>query len=462
MTNLCYLSIADAAERIRSGELSSLALTEAYLARIASTNDKLAAYITVTGEVALAEARLADAEAATGRWRGALHGIPLALKDVIATKGVRTTCHSRLLIDNVPAEDAACVAKLKAAGAILLGKLATHEFAFGGPSHDLPFPPARNPWNLDCIPGGSSSGAGAAVAAGLCAGAIGTDTSGSIRMPASMCGIVGLKPSYGRVSRRGGYPLAYSMDHLGPMARTVEDSAILLQAIAGYDANDPGSVDLPVPNFTAQLREPLPGLRIGVARTWYDGVVTDEMATAMGATLDVMRRLGARIADVQLPELADINACGRIILLSEAYALHKATLTSRPEDYGRFTRDRMRLGGFISAAQYLQAQRMRRGLVSQVMRAMRDCDVLVTASHFGPADPFVTSTATFPFFGKPYLTMPFDVTGQPAISVPCGYAANGLPLGIQIAGRPLDEMTVFRVGHAYEQARGGLDRRPPI
>ena len=462
MTLPYYLSIADAAERIRSGELTARALTEAYLARIEATNDKLYAYITVTGDAALAEARLADADAAAGRWRGPLHGIPLALKDVIATEGVRTTCHSRLLIDNIPAEDAICVAKLKSAGAILLGKLATHEFAFGGPSHDLPFPPARNPWNLDHIPGGSSSGPGVAVAAGLCAGALGTDTSGSIRMPASMCGIVGMKPTYGRVSRRGGYPLSFSMDHVGPMTRTVEDSAILLQVIAGYDPGDPGSVDVPAPDFKAQLGESLKGLRLGVARSWYEDTVTDDMAAAMKTMLDVMRKLGAQVFDIQVPEIADMNACGRIILLSEGYAIHKATLTSRPADYGRFTRDRMRLGGLISAAHYLQAQRMRRDLVNRMALAMRGCDVLVTASHYGPADLFTACTETFPFFGKPYLTMPFDVTGQPAKSVPCGYAGNGLPLGFQIAGHPFDEVTVFRVGHAYEQAYRGGDRRPPI
>lgn len=246
------------------------------------------------------------------------------------------------------------------------------------------------------------------------------------------------------------------------MTRTVEDSAILLQVVSGYDPGDPGSVDLPVPYFKAQLGEPLMGLRIGVARSWYEDTVTDEMAAAISAMLDVIRELGAQVFDIQVSEIADMNACGRIILLSEGYAIRKATLTSRPEDYGRFTRDRMRLGGFISAAQYLQAQRMRRDLVNHTMMAMRGCDVLVTASHYGPADLFTACTDTFPFFGKPYLTMPFGVTGQPAMSVPCGYAGNGLPLGFQIAGRPFDEVTVFRVGHAYEQARGRLDQRPPI
>ena len=462
MTALHYLSIADAAERMRSGELTALALTEAYIARIEATNETLSAFITVTADAALAEARLADADAGAGRWRGPLHGIPVGLKDIYSTAGLRTTCHSRLLIDNVPAEDAVSVAKLKAAGAIVLGKLSTHEFAFGGPSYDLPFPPACNPWTLDCVPGGSSSGSGAAVAAGLCAGALGSDTGGSIRSPAGLCGIVGIKPTYGRVSRRGVYPLSFSLDHAGPMTWTVEDCAMMLQAISGYDPGDPGSFDVPVPDFTAQLDEPLTGLRIGVARSWYADGVTAEMAASMESMLAVLRDLGATVFDVVLPELADMNACGRIILLSEAYAIHKATLNERPEDYGRFTRDRMRLGAFIGAEQYVQAQRMRRALGDRMTAIMRDCDVLVTANQYGPADTFTASTATFPFFGKPYLTMPFNVTGQPAMTMPCGYASNGLPLGFQIAGRPFDEATIFRVGHAYEQARGGLDHRPPI
>ena len=464
MTALHHLTIAEAARRIRARELTAVALTEAYLARIGATNDRLAAYITVTADSALAEAQLADADAAAGRWRGPLHGIPVALKDIYATAGVHTTCHSRLLIDNVPAEDAVSVAKLRAAGAILLGKLSTHEFAFGGPSFDLPFPPARNPWTLEAVPGGSSSGSGAAVAAGLCAGALGSDTGGSIRSPAGFCGIVGMKPTYGRVSRRGVYPLSFSQDHAGPMTWTVEDCAMMLQAISGHDSGDPGSADMPVPDFRATLAQPIAGLRIGVARDWYEGPdgATEETVAALDRMLDTMRRLGATVFDVRTPDIADFHACGRIIILSEGYAIHRATLSARPEAYGEFTRDRLRLGAFISAEQYVQAQRMRRSLTEGLMSVMRDCDVIVTANQYGPAEPFTGATATFPFFGKPYLAMPFNVTGQPAMTVPCGFAANGLPLGFQIAGRPFDEATVFRVGHAYEQARGGLDHRPPI
>ncbi|MBN8942024.1 MAG: Asp-tRNA(Asn)/Glu-tRNA(Gln) amidotransferase subunit GatA [Rhizobiales bacterium] len=459
MTPLHHLSVAEASRRIRAGALTALALTEHYLARIAATHDRLAAYVTVAGEAALAEARLADAEAAAGRWRGPLHGIPIAVKDVFATAGIRTTCHSRLLIDNVPAEDAACLARLKAAGAILIGKLATHEFAFGGPSHDLPFPPARNPWAPERVPGGSSSGSAVAVAAGLCAAALGSDTSGSIRMPAGNCGIVGLKPTYGRVSRRGLYPLSFSLDHVGPMAATVEDCALMLQALAGFDPADPGSADQAVPDFTAGFDAPLAGLRIGVARDWYEGAASRAMTAAMNGVLAVLRALGAVIVEVVLPDIADMNACGRIILLSEGYAIHKATLAASPEAYGRFTRDRMRLGAFIGAEHYIQAQRMRRALNRDMIAALRGCDVVVTANQYGPAERYAEATETFPFFGKPYLTFPFDVTGQPVISVPCGLA-DGLPLAVQVAGRAFDEATVLRVARAYEQARGDFPRPP--
>jgi aspartyl-tRNA(Asn)/glutamyl-tRNA(Gln) amidotransferase subunit A len=461
MTALHHLTLADAAERIRTGEFTSVSLVKAYLKRIEETQDTLAAYITTVGEAALCEASKADEEQASGHLRGRLHGIPIALKDVIATQGVRTTCHSQLLIDNVPTEDAFCVGKLKAAGAILLGKLATHEFAFGGPSHDLPFPPARNPWSLDHIPGGSSSGPGVAVAAGLCAGAIGTDTSGSIRMPAGACGVVGLKPTYGRVSRRGIYPLSFSLDHAGPMTWTVRDAAMLLQEIAGFDPGDTSSVDIAVPDYSARISEPISGLRVGIARGWYETSVDDDMALAMENALVILRDLGADVFDVFLPDLEDFNICGRIILLSEGYAIHKATLSAQPETYGKFTRDRMRLGGFISAEQYIQAQRLRQWLINQMASAMGNCDVVVCTNQYGPAERFDDATATFPFFGKPFLTIPFDVTGQPALSVPCGFATNGLPLAFQIAGRHFDEETVLRVGHAYEQGRRHAHPRPP-
>ncbi|MGX1786538.1 amidase [Bosea sp. NPDC055332] len=451
MSALHELSIAEAAAMLRRRELTARDLTQAYFARIGKTNATLNAYITVTAEAALAQAEAADRAAATGRFLGPLHGIPIALKDVIATAGIRTTCHSRLLLDNVPGEDAASYRRLREAGAILLGKLATHEFAFGGPSHDLPFPPARNPLALDHVTGGSSSGSGAALAAGLCAGSLGTDTSGSIRMPAGHCGVVGLKPSYGRVSRRGVYPLSFSLDHVGPMARSVADCAALLQAIAGHDPDDPGSTDRSVPDFSAALGRPIAGLRIGIDRSWYQSEACGEMVAAVEAALAALQEQGARIVELALPDLAVMNACGRIILLSEGYAVHAEMLARRPQDYGAFTRDRMRLGGFISAADYVRAQRLRRRLIAEMAEMMGTCDVLVTANQYGPAERFDEATETFPFFGRPFLTMPFSLTGQPALTLPCGHAGNGLPLGIQIVGAPFDEATVLQVGAALER-----------
>lgn len=451
MSALHELSIAQVGVLLRRRKLTAVDLTQAYLARIGKTNATLNAYITVTAEAALAQAEAADRAAATGRFFGPLHGIPIALKDVIATAGIRTTCHSRILLDNVPTEDAVSYQRLRAAGAILLGKLATHEFAFGGPSHDLPFPPALNPLALDHVTGGSSSGSGAALAAGLCAGSLGTDTSGSIRMPAGHCGVVGLKPSYGRVSRRGVYPLSFSLDHVGPMARTVGDCAALLQAIAGHDSGDPGSANQPVPNFLSVLDRPVAGLRIGIDRSWFAGQACAEMSAAIETALAMLRDQGAVIVALALPDLALMNACGRIILLSEGYAVHRAMLAQRLQDYGAFTRDRMRLGGFIPATDYVQAQRLRRRLIAEMAVVMRSCDVLVTANQYGPAERFDESTETFPFFGRPFLTMPFSVTGQPALTLPCGRAENGLPLGLQIVGSPFAEASVLQVGAALER-----------
>lgn len=462
MSELEDLTIAQAARLLRTGELSAEALTRAHLDRVAALDADLHAFITVTAETALAEARQADAEIAAGRARGPLHGIPLALKDVIATAGIRTTCHSRLMLDHVPQQDADCVARLKAAGAVLLGKLATHEFAFGGPSHDLPFPVAHNPWDLGRVTGGSSSGSGAAVAAGLCMGSVGTDTSGSIRMPAGHCGVVGLKPTYGCVSRTGVFPLSPTLDHVGPMAWTVADCAFLLEAIVGHDPRDPGSSKRPMAEVVADLDAPLGGLRIGLDPSWHEGQVDPAMSAALEDALAIWRDLGVRIAEVRLPSLREMNACGRVILLSEGYSIHKPMLDARPADYGRLTRDRMRLGAFISAEYYLKSQRLRRQQIAQMSEAMRGCDIIVTANQYGPAERFDEATEIFPFFGKPYLTMPFSLTGQPALTLPCGESAEGLPLGLQIAGRPFDEASVLRFGRALERARQPMRRRPPL
>lgn len=466
MTDLHYLTIADAAARMRSGDVTSAELVEASLERISTTNDTLNAVLTLLADEARAAAAEADGDLASGKTLGPLHGIPIALKDIYSTAGVRTTCHSRLLEDNVPVEDAETVARLKAAGAIVIAKLATHEFAFGGPSFDLPWPPARNPWNPDYVPGGSSSGSGAAVAAGLCFAAMGSDTGGSIRSPAGLCGIVGLKPTYGRLSRRGIYPLSWTQDHAGPMTRTVEDCAIMMQALSGYDSRDPASVDTLVPDYTAAMREPIDGVCVGVARSWYataDGADADTCA-AIDGVADALRARGATVRDVVLPDVRDFHACGRIILLAEAYSIHRATLDAAPEKYGEFFRDRVRLGAFVTSDDYLQALRMRRHLTDATLAAMREAevDVILTANQYGEAEAFSDSQHSFPFFRKPYLTMPFNVTGMPALTVCAGFGANGLPIGAQLAGRPFEDDLVLRMGHAFEEARGDLDRKPQV
>ena len=464
MTALHYLTIAEAAAKLRSGEVTSSELVEASLDRIAETDGTLNAVITLLADEARAMAAQADGEIADKRWRGPLHGIPIGHKDIYSTAGVRTTCHSRLLAENVPAEDAETVARLKAAGAIVVAKLATHEFAFGGPSYDLAWPPARNPWNPEHVPGGSSSGSGAAVAAGLCAAAMGSDTGGSIRSPAGLCGIVGLKPSYGRLSRRGIYPLSWTQDHAGPMTRTVEDGALMMQALAGYDALDPASVDAPVPDFAAALKRPVAGLRLGIARSWYAEAADAETCALIDGVADALRGAGLEVRDIDLPDVRDFHACGRIVILAEAYGIHRPTLAAAPEKYGQFFRDRVRLGAFVSAADYLAALRVRRQLTDATLAAMAKArvDVLLTANQYGPAEPFADSQTTFPFFKKPYLTMPFNVTGMPALTVCAGFSASGLPIGAQLAGRPFEDDTLLAVGHAYETARGDLGRRPPI
>ncbi len=453
-------TIAELSGLLRTRQLSPVELVEAYLDRIEALDDQLHAFILVTAEEARAAARVADAEIAAGNWRGPLHGIPIGLKDIYCTKGIATTAHSRLLRDHVPTEDAATVARLAAAGAISLGKLSTHEFAFGGPSPDLFSPPARNPWNVALQPGGSSSGSGAAVAAGLCAAAMGSDTGGSIRSPSGFCGLVGLKPTYGLVSRRGVLPLSWTLDHAGPMAWTAEDCALMMQVLAGHDAADPASVDGPVPDFKGAIGRPVKGLRIGIARTWHASA-DPELVAAIDRAGDVLAAEGAVVGEVVLPDLMDLHAAGRIILLSEAYAIHQQHLRRQPEIYGQLFRDRVRLGAFFSADDYVQAIRFRRTLVDRMRAAMAPWDVVLTASHYGPPER-MEETPTFPFFSKPFFTMPFNLTGQPAAAVPCGFYANGMPMSMQVAGRAFADDTVLAVAHAYEKAAGDRTTRPAL
>lgn len=462
-TPLHDLSIAEAGARLRAGSLTSATLTEHALDRIAALDPLLNAFLLVTKERALADAARADREIASGVDKGPLHGIPHALKDIYETAGIRTTCHSKLLIDHVPEADGTVAAKLAAGGAVLLGKLATHEFAIGGPSFDLPFPPARNPWNPDHFPGGSSSGSGAAVASGMVRMAMGSDTGGSIRGPAAYCGIVGLKPTYGRVSRRGVFPLSYTLDHCGPLAWSVEDAALTMQVVAGHDPLDPASADVPVPDFSAELGRDLAGLRLAYPRSFFATVdgVSPEVVAGLDAAVQDLARLGATIDEVALPDYELFNACGRVILTAEAYAIHEENLRTRPLDYGRFAYQRMMPGAMLSAADLIQALRLRRELADVVARLLDTHDAIVTANALAPAirlDAFPPDAT----MRTPGHTIPFNVTGHPALAVPTGFATSGLPIGLHIVGRPFDEPTVLRIGAAYETVAQWTARRPQL
>jgi aspartyl-tRNA(Asn)/glutamyl-tRNA(Gln) amidotransferase subunit A len=462
-TKLFELSIAEAGRKLRDGSLTSRALTEDALARIAAIDPALDSFITVTADRARADAAAADAAFAKGIDNGPMQGVPYALKDIYDTAGIRSTCHSKLRVDNVPAADSVVETKFKAQGGVLLGKLATHEFALGGPSFDLPFPPARNPWNREHIPGGSSSGSGAAVAAGLVRMAMGSDTGGSIRGPAAYCGTVGLKPTYGLVSRRGVFPLSTTLDHCGPLSWTVEDSAIALQVIAGYDPLDPASVELALPNYLDGLGRGVEGLRIGLPRHFFAQAkdVSPEVVAAIDQAAATLEKLGAVVEEITLPDYDLFNACGRVIMYAEAYAIHEQDYQTRPLDFGMLTYMRMTLGAFITATDLQQAMRLRRELSQAVNLALKKYDALVTATALVPAPAFADIAPNVPP-NWPIQTMPFNVTGNPAMSIPTGFSKSGLPLSMQIVGRAFDESTVLRIGAAFEAATGLNVRRPAL
>ena len=454
-------SIAEAGALLRSGKLTSMALTEHALDRIKKIDPLISSFITLTADNALRDAAAADADFAKGIDKGPMQGIPHALKDIYGTAGIRTTCHSKLLLDNVPKDNSVVAAKFKAQGAVLLGKLATHEFALGGPSFDLPFPPARNPWNPDHMPGGSSSGSGAAVAAGLVRMAMGSDTGGSIRGPAGYCGTIGLKPTYGLVSRRGVFPLSYTLDHCGPLSWTVEDSAIAMEVIAGFDPLDPASADVPVPDFRNKLSTGVRGQRIGLPRHWFvkaEGASAESVRSIDDAA-QTLAKLGATVDEIELPDYELYNACGRVIMFSEAYAIHETDFQTRPLDFGLYTYLRMSMGAFVTATDLTQAMRLRRELARAVNAKLKTYDALITASTVTPAPAFADiDPNTPPNF--PVQTMPFDVTGNPAMSIPTGFSASGLPLSMQIVGRAFDEPTVLGIGAAFEAETKLSERRP--
>ncbi len=446
------LSLAEASALIAAKRLSPVELLQDCFTRIAAVEPKLNAFIRQLPAEAMAQAREAEAEIASHGPRSPMHGIPVGLKDIIDLAGVPTTCHSKHRLDHVAATDAVVTSKLRAQGAVFPGKLSTHEFAIGGPCFDLPFPPARNPWNPGHHPGGSSSGSGAAVGGRMLPAALGTDTGGSIRHPASHCGIVGMKATYGLVSRRGVFPLAFTLDHVGPMTRTVRDNAMLLNAIAGYDAGDPGSMATPAEDYTRDLNRGLKGLRIGFVRHFHeqDSVASPAVIAALEAAAKLLAAEGAEVRDITLPKLEQFGSVNRIILLSEAGAIHEHWLREAPGDYANLTRRRLLPGMFVSGPDYVQAQRQRRVLVAAIDAAFQDVDLLLCASSMEEAcaiDDRAAVELTYPRQAR----TPFNVSGHPAVSVMCG-VSNGLPLGMQLVGRNFAEATVYRAAAAYERA----------
>jgi aspartyl-tRNA(Asn)/glutamyl-tRNA(Gln) amidotransferase subunit A len=457
------LTIAEAGRRIAARQLSPIELTKMHLERIHRLNPQLHAFLLVSEERALADAATAEARQMSGQRRGPLDGIPIAHKDIYNTAGIKTTAHSKLLQDNVPVRDAHTVRKWADAGTVMLGKLATHEFAFGGPSFDLPWPPARNPWNTDHFTAGSSSGTGAAVAAGLILGGTGSDTGGSIRGPAALCGIAGIKPTYGLSSRTGILPLAFTLDHAGPMAWTAEDCALLLQAMAGHDPEDPASVDRQVPDYTAGLGKGVKGLRIGVVRHFFetDHRASDATRAGIDAAMDFFRKEGAEVRDITLSPAADYHAVGYLLMITEAFTLHAPWMRERFMDYGELFRDRVALAATVSGPDLVQAVRRRRVLCQEMAAAMENLDIIVSASQPSEAPRFDVLTK-WANMEKPSFTMPFNVTGFPAISICTGFGAGGLPVAMQMAGKPFAEPLLFRAAHAYETAMPWRGRRPAI
>ncbi len=463
---MTFHTIASAHRAFANKSLSPVELAQSCIDRMAALDPKLHAFIQPTPDRALADARASEARWSVGAPLGPLDGIPIAHKDIYETAGIATTAHSKLLQQHVPEKDGTVVRLWRGAGTSMLGKLATHEFAFGGPSFDLPWPPVRNPWNTDHFTAGSSSGTGAAVASGMILGGTGSDTGGSIRGPAALCGIAGIKPTYGLCSRLGVLPLTWSMDHTGPMAWTVEDCAYLLQAMAGHDPADPASAPSPQgggrpADYVAALDRGVKGMRIGVARQWFTKAhpVSPATLAALSEAETTFRSLGAIVEDIALPALEDYGACGFLILVTEAYAAHEPWMRTRFNDYGELLRDRMALGALVSGADYVQALRRRRELCAGMANAMQGFDLILTAAATGEAPP-IERVPKWGNFVHPSLTIPFNVTGQPAISVCTGFGPGGLPLGMQIVGKPFAEPMLFRTAHAYETATPWRQTRP--
>jgi aspartyl-tRNA(Asn)/glutamyl-tRNA(Gln) amidotransferase subunit A len=467
---IAELSVASAASLIHRGELSPVELVRAVLDRIDAYGKPINAYISLHAEEAIQAARQAEDALVHRHSIGLLHGVPLAVKDLFFEAGLPTTAGSRILQDFVPREDATVIRHLREAGAILLGRLNLHELAYGVTNENPHFGPVRNPWNLSRISGGSSGGSAAAVAASLCLASVGTDTGGSIRIPAACCGVVGLKPTYGRVSRHGVLPLAWSLDHVGPITKNVEDAALLLQVLAGFDPRDPTASPLPVPAYSGMLGGDLEGVRVGVPTGFFadPGEIAPGVLAAVQGALQVMESVGASIVEVPMPFLRHAPAVQFFTLATEASANHGGLLRTRGRELGLDVRRRLEMGEFIAAPQYVRAQQARRRLVQACADVFRHADLLVTPTLPVVAPPLGAETVAIQGVEKriqPTLTRftsPVNLTGLPAISVPCGFDSGGLPVGLQIVGRPFDEATVLRGAFAYEQASGVHTRRSPL
>lgn len=459
-----YWSLTDAGAALRGGRISAVELTGTMLARIAAVEPLTRAYECVLHDKAIEAAAQADRELAAGRDRGPLHGLPIALKDIYDMAGVPTTASSPVRANAVADADAAAVERLREAGAVLLGKTVTDEFAYG-----TVCPPTRNPWNTERIPGGSSGGSGAALAAGQCLGALGSDTAGSIRTPAALNGIAGLKPTFGRVSKRGLVPLAFSVDHPGPMAREVRDLALLLGVIAGYDPRDRTTVDVPVPDYAAVLERGVAGLTLGVPTNYYFPGAHDDVAAAVHAAIAVLREAGATVVDVEIPHVEFAFAAGRLIVRAEAAAYHDAAVRDPSTPYGDNARLAIEAGYFVPAGAYLKAQRARVLIQRGFRDALGRCDALIaptvpaTASPAALFEHAVLGTEAFEAINAHVRwAYPANLAGVPALSVPCGFARDGLPVGCQVIGRPFDEATVLAIGAEYERRTDWHLRRPAL
>ncbi len=468
MKSLNYRTVAELSEAIRNRDVSSVEVTEAVLDQIERTNKTLNAYTTVATDQALAAAHAMDQALAAGFNFGPLHGIPVAVKDLYETKNLRTTGGGRILTDYVPKEDATTVARLRRAGAVIVGKTNTHEYAYGYTTENPHYGPTRNPWNTSRIPGGSSGGSGAAVAAGSAPAALGTDTGGSIRVPSSFCGITGLKPTYGRVSRKGVLPLAWSLDHAGPMVQTAEDAALMMNVLAGYDPADPASADVTVLDYAGRLDRDIRGLRMGIPRNHFFDRIDPEVLTAVREAIHVLEGLGGIPLEVDLPHMGQAVSAWLAILLAEASSIHERDIRKRPADYGDDVRLYLEEGVLEGATTYVKGQRVRQLLVQGFREAMAGVDVLLTPATAIPAPRLGESVVEIGsekeelFLTLARISSPFDMTGLPALSVPCGFTKSGLPIGLQVVGPPFREEVVLHVGHAYQQVTDWHRRHPVV